>query len=1238
MSAQGGVGARRAVRALSVPLAVFVLLSLWTVTPQGKSVASALPSPHAGDAREAVLLASGFIENEGQVPNREVRFYAYVDGLGIGFSVGAVLLKVVPPAGAGDAGAAEASGGVLVRAVFEGANPVLPVGRDPLSHPTSFFIGSDPAAWRAGTPSYREVAYEGLYAGVDAVYRLTENGPKYEFLVQPGADPSVISIRYEGADSVSVDEAGSLVVHTAAGEIHDAGLEALQAGSSVGCTFTLKGAQRIGFDCKGADPSKALRIDPLVYSTFIGGDYVDEPAELAVDASGSVYLVGETGSQDFPVTPGAIQTTHATPTACGFVAKLNATGSALEYATYLCGSRVDSAKAIAIDAAGNAYVTGAADSADFPTTPGSYDRTWAGNDAFVAKLNPTGSGLLYSTFLGGARTEIGWAISVDASGAAYIAGETHSPDFPATAGAADRTCGTDGMCNAEGTDGSDAFIAKLDPTGSVLVYATFLGGSAGEAAHSLVPDRDGSGSVWVAGVTFSDDFPVTSGAFQTSFGGVDDAFVVKVSPAGDAFLFSSYLGGSDQDGTRSIAQDPSGALYVAGSTGSRDFPTTPGAFDRTCGDDGNCDSPGSPNDDTFVTKVSADGSRLVYSTYLGGMACDYGRALAVDASGRAYVSGDTNSPDFPTTPGAYSRRNHGIYDAFLTRLDSSGSSLEYSTFLGGVTDEYYVHVALGPSGGVYLAGSTISDDFPVTPGAFDTVRSRSWDAFVTKLDLAPEPNHPPVLAWTGEANFTGDGLDPEVGTTATMFSYRVLYRDPDNDPPTAIRVSIQKPLGTAWTSLNLSLASWVGSPFNYEIGATYNATTRLADSGTDYWYVFNATDERDWASGPPTAPIDAPDVDNPPLAVAHATPTVGYMGDEIAFDGTASTDDVGIVAYHWDLGDGCSDSNATATHAYAERGTFVAILTVWDTRDQTGTDTVSVAIKNRPPVAEAGPDRPVQKARSAALDGSWSSDPDGDPLTYSWTQIGGPPVTLSGADTVAPTFTPPRATTYTFRLVVSDGAGGTSGDAVNVAAWGLPPIARLTANGTPAIAAAPIALDGRASSDPDGTIVDFAFDFGDGTIANGSVGARDHGYAIPGGYTVTLVVTDDDGNVSSARADVEVTAPPAEPNWKPVVAALFAIALLVVGVWASRLRPWKGEDGQESEVRAFLVAGLPFIAAEIATGVVSYLTGLLSIPPLIGLGSLVDSAILAGGILAAILWSRGGRSRGVPDDAVSSSP
>jgi hypothetical protein len=365
-----------------------------------------------------------------------------------------------------------------------------------------------------------------------------------------------------------------------------------------------------------------------------------------VDGSGNAYVTGYTSSTDYDLTPGAFQTTKESYWDV-FVTKLNATGTALVYSTYIGGSLDDVGYAIAVDGSGNAYVTGRTESTNYDVTPGAFQTTNGGRaDVFVTKLNATGTALVYSTYIGGSWYDEGYGIAVDGSGYAYVTGKTSSTNYDVTTGAFQTTNGGN----------ADVFVTKLNATGTALVYSTYIGGSGGEEGYGIAVD--GSGNAYVTGYTESTDYDVTPGAFQTTNGGYSDVFVTKLNATGTALVYSTYIGGSGNDRGFGIAVDGSGNAYVTGYTSSTDYDLTPGAFQTT--KEGYWD--------VFVTKLNATGTALVYSTYIGGSDEDRGRAIAVDGSGNAYVTGYTWSTNYDVTPGAFQTTNGGVWDVFVTKV------------------------------------------------------------------------------------------------------------------------------------------------------------------------------------------------------------------------------------------------------------------------------------------------------------------------------------------------------------------------------------------------------------------------------------------------------------------------------------------------------------------------------------------------------------------------------------------
>jgi hypothetical protein len=613
----------------------------------------------------------------------------------------------------------------IIRQTFPGsaASPVIE-SADQLPGGANFFIGNDPSRWRSNVPMFGSVVYHDLYPGIDLYYRGTEGILKREFIVAPGADPAALRLHYEGIDAMTVDESGALVITTGKSTLTESPVICYQDINGrrvfVPAVYYPAGEGDIAFSLGDYDPSFPLVIDPaLIYSTYMGGSDDETGNTIALDSNRNAYITGYARSGSFPTTPGAYNQTYGGGSYDAIVTKLNPAGTHLVYSTFLGGISSDYGNGIAVDSSGNAYVTGSTYSNDFPTTAGAYDQTYGGSifgNAYITKLNPAGSSLVYSTFLGTTGNDETYAIAVDSSGNAYMTGSTSSATFPTTPGAYNHTFG----------GARDAFVTKLNSSGKGLVYSTFLGGKGWDTGESIA--LDSSRNVYVTGNTASTDFPTSVGAYNRTFGGLYDVFVTKLNPAGTNLVYSTFLGGHDSDDGHAVATDSSRNAYVTGHTFSSDFPTTTGAFNQTYG---------GGSYDAFVTKLNPAGTNLVYSTFLGGADSDSGRGIAVDSSGNAYVTGYTKSSDFPTVTGAYNRTFGGSYDAFVTKLNRSGTNLVYSTFLGGASEEQSNGIAVDTSGNAYVTGYTYSGTFPTTAGAYDRTYGSAMDVFVTKLAIVP---------------------------------------------------------------------------------------------------------------------------------------------------------------------------------------------------------------------------------------------------------------------------------------------------------------------------------------------------------------------------------------------------------------------------------------------------------------------------------------------------------------------
>ena len=622
---------------------------------------------------------------------------------------------------------------------------------------TNYFRGNDPSKWHTNVPTYRQLRYVEIYPGVDLLFYGNGSDLEFDLAVRDGADPSAIRLAFSGADGLTLNQAGDLVVKAGATEFRLRKPAVYQDGGSkkapVQSSYrVLSSTNEVQVNLGAYDRKQPLIIDPILsfsYSTYLGGTGFDQAQGIAVDSAGSAYITGFTTSTDFPLSAPLQSANKGAPGI--FVTKLNPAGTALVYSTYLGGSGDDRAFGIALDGNGNAYIGGTTSSADFPTMNPMQAALAGGSDAFVTKLNAAGTALVYSTYLGGSGDDGGAGIAVDSTGQAVIAGSTVSANFPLM---------TAQQAMLHGSQ-SDAFVTKLNAAGSALVYSTYLGGSAADRATGVAIDS--GGNAYVVGTAGSSDFPTIAHSISIC-DSVGNAFVVKLSGTGIA-QYSTCVGGSGKDSGNAIAVDTSGDAYIAGQTYSLDFPVV-NAFQGKLADKNLFLLPVGP--DAFVAKLNPAGTALIYSTYLGGLSTDPGTrsildpypggfdsayGIAVDASGNAYVTGTTRSADFPTLNAiqqfAGGHIPRGLYpayfgDVFVANFDPAGT-LIYSTFVGGVQDDNGYAIAIDTQGNAYLAGGTSSTDFPIAnafQGANHALQQNCGfgcpaNAFIAKLASSP---------------------------------------------------------------------------------------------------------------------------------------------------------------------------------------------------------------------------------------------------------------------------------------------------------------------------------------------------------------------------------------------------------------------------------------------------------------------------------------------------------------------
>jgi hypothetical protein len=688
-----------------VALVVTALLAL------GSTVAQATPDDAQARARLAGVRVP-FIANQDQTDSR-VAFYAPTFAGTLFVTKKGVLVYSLP-------------GWTLTERLPGGR--VHPMGWNRSSTGVGYFFGSDPARWQPSVPAYDQLSLGEVWPGITVALRARGRSVEKVFTVKPGGSVSRIRVRVNGASALAVNGEGALVARTGLGPVAFTAPVAYQEQNGVrrevAVAYRLTGRE-YGFTAAAYDPALPLVIDPLLQSTYLGGSDDDPAYALVIHPNnGDVYVAGSTLSTNFPHTTGGFQ-----PAIGGkedaFVARLNSSLTSVIQATYVGGSDDDVATALAVDpVTGDVYVTGRTSSSNFPIFGGDAQLMNAGSgDAFVLRLTSS-LVLTRGTYLGGGKSDTATAIAVHpATGDVYVAGTTSSTNFPGTSGSAQATFGG---------GAGDAFVARLTATLTAITRAAYLGGT-GDERGSALAIHPTTGDVYVAGSTESTSFPHTAGGAQPTAGGMGDVFVTRLNSALTSVIQATYLGGSGSeslDGLLTFGKGlaihaATGDVYVAGSTGSTNFPHTAGGAQAANG--------GVTNG--FVARLNSALTSVIQATYLGDEGPDVATALAIHPrTGDVYVAGGTASNNFPKTFKGAQSRYGGLRDAFVARLNSALTSVIQATFLGGESFDEGAALAIHPAtGDVYVAGLTGSTDFPLTAGGAQVTTGGSGEAFVSRL-------------------------------------------------------------------------------------------------------------------------------------------------------------------------------------------------------------------------------------------------------------------------------------------------------------------------------------------------------------------------------------------------------------------------------------------------------------------------------------------------------------------------
>lgn len=729
------------IRVVLVPFAALALTTPQDVERQdGRSLSSPIRS-----------LGPTFVQNLGQW-DAQAQFLAQSPGMNLWITEDGAVFDFhkteSPQRSAPDTQHSAKRKGHVVRMEFVGGTRVAPRGEVLLVGRHNYFLGTDSNKWVSNIPLFGEVTSQRVYDGIDARWYFDRGSPRYDLIIGPGSDPSRIAMRYEGADNVSVKQ-GKLALDTTLGRVEHTELFAYQVVGNqkraIECEMRTQG-NVVRFAVGSYDRTLPLVIDPLVNCTYLGGAVDDTAVDHDFDSEGAHVVAGMTNAAPFPTSLGVYQA-PAVPN--GYVSKVQPNGTALIWRSVFGGDALDQATGVAVMSNDSVVVCGITASANFPTLKALDAELGGPRDAFLLRLTPDGTSLVFATYWGGSSFELCGGVEVDSNDRVVFAGMTQSADFPTSVDCLDSTLG----------GGSDAFVSKLSMNGQNVLFSTYLGGSALETGYELA--LDSTNKIVLVGSTTSTDFPATAGAFDTTYNGNTDAFICKLNADGSGIRWATYWGGSDIEEVYDVAIDHLDGVGVAGFTLSSDFPVTPGAF-RT--------PPGGYKG--IAAKFTA-GGKVVFSTGIGGSQSEAANACAFDSAGRLIVVGITISYDFHTTVGCFDQKLSGTSDAFVIKINGTGTKLLYGSYFGGPSADRFEAVSVDALGRVVAMGTT-AGGVPLAAD-FGSIPNGGHGAFLARFVVdTPFISATPRTVISGPETITGRVAlllpAPAGGVTVEMFT------------------------------------------------------------------------------------------------------------------------------------------------------------------------------------------------------------------------------------------------------------------------------------------------------------------------------------------------------------------------------------------------------------------------------------------------------------------------------------